>query len=127
MSGTPQRRIKAVEPRPGYRVAVTWDDLSPMVVSFADYVRRGGVFTPLVDENMFAEVRVGERRRTIEWPNPHGDDGEPLIDVDAETLLQMALHQKTESWFHRLVNQFMRTPAPGVPPQSPPAPHPGAT
>jgi len=119
------RRIKSVEPKPGYRLVVTWDDVAPLVVSFVEQVKLGRIFTPLADEGIFARVRVASDRRTVEWPEPTDDDGEPLIDVDAETLLSMALEQRTESWFYRLFHQFRNhSPSGGIPPQNPPAPHP---
>jgi hypothetical protein len=125
MSGTTWRLIKAIEPKAGHRLVVTWDDAPPLVVSFADEVRRGRIFTPLTDEATFAKVRIGEGRRTIEWPDPHDYDGHPLIDVDAETLLTMALNQRSGNLFHRLLSQFMRSPTGPDTPQNPVAPRQG--
>lgn len=95
MSGTRQlRRIKSVGAKPGHRLAVVLDTGEEITVDLSDSITRGGVFAPLEDQKVFARVRVGDRRRTVEWPEPADGDGEPLIDIDAESLLHIASQQR---------------------------------
>jgi hypothetical protein len=128
MSDTTLRRIKSIEPRPGHKLLVTWDDVPPMLVSFADHVRRGRIFSFLQDEAEFAKARIGDRRRTVEWLDPNDQGAGPLIDVDAETLLLMANQQRSEGLFRRLLHLVWNPPhSPDAPPRSQPSPHPRAT
>lgn len=127
MSATTWKRVTAIEPRSGYKLMVTWEDAPAMLVSLADRVKGGRIFAPLADEHVFSRARIGEHGRIVEWPEPHDAEGHPLIDVDAETLLQIALQQRTESWFHRLVHQFIGHHSPSdAPLRSPPGQHPAA-
>jgi hypothetical protein len=60
-----------------YTVALTWANGETSSSSFRDRVGQG-VFAELADPSIFAEVRVGERGRSLEWP---GD-----IDFCTDTL-----------------------------------------
>jgi hypothetical protein len=39
------------------------------VIDFAPVAKRGGVFTKLSDPQYFAQVRITDRGRAIEWPD----------------------------------------------------------
>jgi hypothetical protein len=98
------------------------------LVSVADLVRAGRIFTPLQDEAVFNRVRIGEGGRVVEWPEPADDDGNALIDIDAEALYRMGLQQRSEHGFRRLWQRLMKTTVSAdVPSQSPPEPRPGAS
>jgi hypothetical protein len=102
---------------------VTWEDATTLPVSFSDRIRLGRIFAPLGDPIKFADVRVREGGRILEWPEPADDDGEPLIDVDADALFDMDVEQRKEGWFHRLMTHFVRVSAPEATVQSPPPKH----
>ena len=103
MSGTAPNKIEAIEPRKGFKLAVTWENGGQFVISFTDDIRRGGVFAALRDEKVFAKARIGRRRRSIEWPEPQDENGEPIIDIDADALLHLAEQQKTAGALKRLL------------------------
>lgn len=61
--------IVAVAPDPEtYAVALTWANGARTTASFRDLVGKG-VFEPLADPAFFGQARVGERGRSLEWPN----------------------------------------------------------
>jgi hypothetical protein len=91
MSGEALPRLRSVAPKRGLRLAVTLEDGRDVVVEFASVIGRGGVFAHLRDPKLFAAVRIGDRRRTIEWPDA---GGQGVIDIDAESLLVMAEEQR---------------------------------
>lgn len=97
--------IQAAEPRPGYRLSVTWEDGRKAVVDFSDTIQRGGVFAVLSDEEKFGRVRVNVTRRKIEWPEPTRW-GEPEIDIDSESLMVMASQQQKATLFDRIRHAF---------------------
>jgi len=84
------RHIASVAALPGYRLAVGLEDGASLTVDLSAQVARGGVFSALRNSAAFARVRIGARHRTLEWPSPHGTDGEALVDIDAESLLAMS-------------------------------------
>jgi hypothetical protein len=88
------RFLRSVEAKPGFRLVVTSEDGDAVLLDFNAVLRRGGVFKSLRDEALFRRVRLGERHRTIEWPEPADPDGAPLIDIDAESLFMMAAEQR---------------------------------
>ena len=51
-----------------YSVAVTWANGATTVNRFDRLVGKG-VFAALTDPAIFAQVRVGERGRSLEWPD----------------------------------------------------------
>jgi hypothetical protein len=87
------RHIATVAALPGYRLAVGLDDGASFTVDLSAQVARGGVFSPLRNAAAFGRVRIGARHRTLEWPSPHGTDGEALVDIDAEALLALSAGQ----------------------------------
>src|SRR6185437_323443 len=93
--------LRSVEAKPGFRLAVTWDRGTQSTIDFTDTIKRGGVFARLDNERFFNAVRMSANRRKIEWPEPRDAFGEPLIDIDAESLLVMARQQTNASLFHR--------------------------
>lgn len=94
MSDRSLRRIRSVEARPGYRLAVSWDQGRVAVVDLSDMISRGGVFTKLSDKNKFALVRVGENSRIVEWPEPSDEFGYPIIEIDADALFLKSQEQE---------------------------------
>jgi hypothetical protein len=114
MTDNAMKKIEAIEPRKGYRIAITWEDNGQMILSLAEDIRRGGVFEALRDERLFAKVRIGQRRRSIEWPEPKDENGEPIIGIDADALFQLAGQQKTASSFRRLMTIMQEQVANGT-------------
>jgi len=74
----------AVEALPGYRLALTFDDGTRGVVDCTPwlYERETGLFAPLRDPVLFAQVYVNHEFGIIEWPNG--------ADVAPETLYEEA-------------------------------------
>jgi hypothetical protein len=79
-----------------------------MVVSLADLIKRGGVFEILRDPHKFAAVRIGERQRVIEWPEPRNDLGYPVIEIDADGLYERGAHQGVRAAMSRLIDLILR-------------------
>src|SRR5450631_1742216 len=86
-------RIARVEPRPGHRLLVDWASGDQSVVDFAGDIANGGIWARLRDEEKFAQARVANEGRVLEWPDPAGRDGSPRIDVDADGLFDLATQQ----------------------------------
>lgn len=60
--------IEAATPDPGnYTVTLKWANGETTVNRF-DHLVGKGVLAALVDPALFAQVRVGERGRSLEWP-----------------------------------------------------------
>jgi hypothetical protein len=49
-------------------VELRWDDGTVSVVDFRTIIVQGGVFTPLADPEVFAQVTVDSSGRFIFWP-----------------------------------------------------------
>lgn len=60
--------VTHVSTAPGHVLRLTFADGGTHEVDLAPLVGRGGVFAPLRDESRFADVRVAERGRAVEWP-----------------------------------------------------------
>lgn len=99
----PPRFIRSIEAKPGYKLSIAWDRGPQATVDLTDMIQKGGVFEPLRNEKVFMEVRLSENRRKIEWPEPRDDDGEPLIDIDAEFLFHIVNEQRSKQFFNKLV------------------------
>lgn len=97
MSTVPLRRIKSVEARPGYRLAIAWDRGQGSMVDLSDMISRGGVFEELSDSKKFGAVRIGENNRLVEWPAPSDELSYPLIGIDADALFEKSSHQQNDS------------------------------
>jgi hypothetical protein len=71
--------VTAVEPKSGYRLVVSFDDGAVKEVYLGEMLADArGVFLPLRDPKLFAQVRANPQTGTIEWP------GE--VDLDPEVL-----------------------------------------
>ncbi|MGI8795336.1 MAG: DUF2442 domain-containing protein [Acidimicrobiia bacterium] len=70
-------RVVSVDHLGGHRLRLTFSDGLVRELDFADTLR-GGVFTPLEDERVFAEVSVDPVAGTICWPNG--------VDLDPDVL-----------------------------------------
>jgi hypothetical protein len=79
----PLRRIASLETKGDKRLFVFWDDGSQGTIDLSSEIARGGVFAGLADDHVFHQVRIGSRRRSIEW---RGQNDEPLVDIDADAL-----------------------------------------
>jgi hypothetical protein len=86
-------KIRGVEPRPNHHVVVYWAMGGQSTIDLSDKIRLGGIYAAISDAAKFRAVRVGERKRTIEWPEPSDEDGHPIIEIDAEALRFMEQHQ----------------------------------
>jgi hypothetical protein len=103
-----EHRIEHVEPKSGYRLLVTWTSGEKTMIDFSKDVGAGGIWSYLRDERKFAQATTALGGAILEWPEPAGIDGSPRIDIDADGLWWMGLHQKSEpargilqSLFHR--------------------------
>ena len=89
--------VTNVQPLKGRRLQVTFSDGITAILEMDQVLQRGygGVFSPLMDEAYFAQVRVDSELGTIVWPN--GADvcpdvlyshatGEPIV-VNGKTVL----------------------------------------
>jgi hypothetical protein len=76
------------------RLYIAWEDGPRATLDMAPSIRKGGVFSMLENPENFNKVRIGERGRTIEWPEPADAQGYPIIDIDAESLMAMLTAQK---------------------------------
>jgi len=102
----PPDRIRAVEARADYRLVVQYETGENIDISLGGAIRQGGVFEPLRDQRLFSRVRIGEARDKVEWPEPKDKFGEPMVDVDAESLWYMHADQQHMTAFQRLVSFF---------------------
>jgi hypothetical protein len=60
--------IVAAKPDPGtYSVKLTWANGESTVSDMSHLIGKG-VFAALSDPRIFAQVRIGDRGRSIEWP-----------------------------------------------------------
>jgi hypothetical protein len=79
-------RVKMIEARPGYWLAVTFADGCEILVDLGDVIRRGGQFKPLQNQQLFSQATASLLGDRIEWPEPKDEHGEPLICIDAASL-----------------------------------------
>jgi hypothetical protein len=98
--------MRAVRALDRYVLEIRFDTGFTTMVELADLVSSGGVFAFLRDEKNFRSVRLGPRRRSIEWTDP--TDGS-IVDLDADTLLQMGQDQ---SFFKRFARALGQPPSP---------------
>jgi hypothetical protein len=69
--------IVEVRPLGGHRLYVRFEDGVAGEVHFAKRLRFAGVFAPLQDPGIFAQVRVHNELGTLVWPN--GADLDPDV------------------------------------------------
>lgn len=65
---------------PNQHVLLHYSGGEETVVDFRPLIERGGVFAALADAEFFAQVKIGEHGRYIEWPGN--------LDFCADALLQ---------------------------------------
>jgi hypothetical protein len=82
-------KIRSIRVLSRQRLHITWDDDKVSDVDMRDLITEGSAFAPLKDQDLFATARIGERRRTIEWPDPI-DHNAILVDYCADSLRQKA-------------------------------------
>jgi len=70
----------------GYRLVLRFADGSEGTADLGKYVRRGGVFDKLKDEQIFAAFRINEDFGTICW----GDD----LDIAPESLYEQVVGRR---------------------------------
>lgn len=111
---TPLRRLKAVRALANCQVEVQWEDDSTMLIEMRDLITDGTVFASLKDPDLFATVRLGDRRRTIEWPDPINRD-DVIADYCADALYLRGERQRgigqALAKLNRAVEQLMKPPA----------------
>jgi hypothetical protein len=59
--------VKQIQYRTGYSFLIVFDDGTSAVIDFSEYLRRGPVFAPLQDLELFRQARI--EGGTIAWPN----------------------------------------------------------
>ena len=72
------RDVISVRPLPEHRLRVCFDDGVEGIVDVAQMVEFTGVFEPLRDPTMFAQVRVHAELGTVCWPNDADLDSDVL-------------------------------------------------
>jgi hypothetical protein len=85
-------RISAIEPFGRFELRVHLTDFDPFAVDFSSTIDQGGVFSSLADMDTFRAVRIGRNHRVVEWPIPEDNEGNPIIEIDAESL--RAMHEE---------------------------------
>jgi hypothetical protein len=60
--------IQGVEVEPEFTLRVTFADGVSGIIRLRDAIQQGGVFARLADPAVFAQVSVGDRGRSLEWP-----------------------------------------------------------
>jgi Protein of unknown function (DUF2442) len=78
------RTIDNITLRPNHQLLLHYAGGEDVLVEFRSVIEHGGVFARLAEPHFFAQVRVGERGRYIEWP---GD-----LDFCADTLWEEGQH-----------------------------------
>lgn len=96
------KKIAVLETLKGHKLAVTWDDAPKAVIDFTSMIQSRGDLRRLKDDSEFRKARIGERRRSIEWPDAVDELG--MIDIDAETLFDISRQQSNAAFLHRIVD-----------------------
>ncbi len=78
--------VTDVSVRPGYRLVVVWSDGSSSLISMSRLIRRQGLYGRLQGYGVFNKVRVGEGGGSIEWSEPVGEDGRPVVVIPSARL-----------------------------------------
>lgn len=61
-------KIEQVTPEADYKIRLVYQDGETVLVDFATVIQEGGIFSALADPEIFRQVKVGERGRSIVWP-----------------------------------------------------------
>jgi hypothetical protein len=103
-------RIERVDPKPGYRLSITWTTGAQVTVDFSEDVRKGGIWAPLRDPALFSRARVAGGGTILEWPEPADKDGNPRIDIDADGLYVMGTQQRVVPFLGKLRHLIFERP-----------------
>ena len=98
-------KIRSLRVRQRHRLEVQLDDSPVMIIDMSDLIADGTAFEPLRDMDLFSTARIGERRRTVEWPDPI-DPNRILVDYCADALLQKAKVQQVGLDLQKLVQSL---------------------
>ncbi|HET6880508.1 MAG TPA: DUF2442 domain-containing protein [Pirellulales bacterium] len=79
--------IQRVSVRPDRQLLLQYADGEEVLIDFRPVTERGGVFTSLAEPEFFAQVRIGDGGRYIEWPGN--------LDFCADALWQEGRHRRT--------------------------------
>ncbi len=60
--------IQKIRPLPDFSLELIYGDGNVVIADFKPLIEQGGVFSRLADPQFFAQVKLGERGRYIEWP-----------------------------------------------------------
>lgn len=61
--------IEQIKPLPDFLLELKYSDGGVVIADFKPIIAKGGVFTGLADPQLFSQVRLGERGRSVEWPD----------------------------------------------------------
>lgn len=98
-------KIRAIKVLSRHRIQITWDDNKISHADMGDLIAEGNAFAPLKDQDLFATARIGERRRTIEWPDPT-DASALLTDYCADALRERSERQGTIQDFQKFLRML---------------------
>jgi len=87
-------RVASFEIVGSYTLRVHFDDNTAQTINFRAMLR-GEMYAPLVDLNLFNQVRVDPEAHTLVWPN--GADFDPATLHDWSMNAQ-ALAERAQSW-----------------------------
>jgi hypothetical protein len=107
MDTSPFHQIASVTAGSDYILNIVWDGGSTMAVDMQGIIREGTAFAPLKDRDLFATVRIGEYRQSIEWPDPINRT-EIMVDYHADSLYRRGEDQHRTSLTHRFITEVRR-------------------
>jgi len=61
--------IEQIKPLPDFLLELKYSDGGVVIADFKPVIAKGGVFAGLADPLVFNQVRLGERGRSVEWPD----------------------------------------------------------
>lgn len=61
--------IEQIKPLPDFLLELRYSDGEVVIADFKPIIAKGGVFADLADPPFFSRVRLGERGRSVEWPD----------------------------------------------------------
>jgi hypothetical protein len=83
--------IEHAKTEPDYKVRLDYSDGTTFLVNFASVIQEGGVFSTLADPEVFKQVTIGPRGRSICWP------GEIDFCADALRMQGQVISRKVSS------------------------------
>jgi Protein of unknown function (DUF2442) len=102
------KQIERVRHMGDYLLAIVWRDGANAIIDLTTDIKSGGVWSGIRSDAKFANVRIGRRGRVVEWPDPADADGEPLIDIDADALYELAKQQKVQPLLEAVLEHIER-------------------